>query len=100
MKHTQKRKICDSWYHQLWFRILLVVVAIDMIVLGVTFAFNFDVMSLLGDISTSLRIIGGLAYVLVALFIIHYSMSYTSMKKQTFLVCQHCAHGENNKKDL
>jgi ABC-type uncharacterized transport system permease subunit len=98
MKHTQKRKICDSWYHQRWFRILLVIVAIDMIVLGVTFALGLDVMNLLGDIHIVLRAIGGLAYVLVAVFVIHYSMSYSKLKKENFLVCQHCAHVESEKK--
>ena len=92
MKHSQRRKICDSWYHQGWFRILLIIVAVDMIVLGVTFAVGLDIMSLLGDIHIVFRVIGGLAYVLVALFIIHYAMSYTKMKKETYLLCQHCAH--------
>ena len=97
MKHTQRRKICDSWYHQGWFRILLIVVAVDMIVLGAAFALGLDVMSLLGDIHVVLRTLGGLAYVLVALFIIHFAMSYRNMKKETFLVCHHCAHQEDSK---
>lgn len=96
MKHTQRRKICDSWYHQSWFRVLLIIVAVDMIVLGVVFAIGLDVMSLLGDIHIVLRSLGGAAYVLVALFIIHYAMSYKPMKKETFLVCHHCAHEEAN----
>lgn len=98
MKHTQQRKICNSWYHQSWFRVILVIVAIDMIVLGVTFALGLDIMNLLGDINIILRSIGGLAYVLVALFVIHYAMSYTTMKKETYLVCQHCAHENIEKK--
>lgn len=97
MKHTQRRKICNSWYHQSWFRILLVIVAVDMIVLGVTFAIGLNVMSFLGEINIILRTIGGAAYVLVALFVIHYSMSYTSIKKEAYLVCQHCAHENQDK---
>jgi hypothetical protein len=92
MKHIQKRKICDSWYHQGWFRILLIIVAVDMIFVGVTFGFGLDIMSLLGDVHIVIRVIGGLAYVLVALFVIHYAISYKKMKKEIFLVCQHCAH--------
>jgi hypothetical protein len=69
-----------------------------MIVLGVTFALGLDVMNLLGDIHIVLRAIGGLAYVLVAVFVIHYSMSYSKLKKENFLVCQHCAHVESEKK--
>lgn len=99
MKHTQRRKICDSWYHQSWFRILLIIVAVDMIVLGAAFTLGLDIMSLLGEIHIGLRALGGAAYVLVALFIIHYAMSYSNMKKETFLVCQHCAHVASDKKD-
>lgn len=97
MKHTQRRKICDSWYHQGWFRILLILVAVDMIVLGVVFAIGLDILNLLGDVHIALRIIGGAAYVLVAVFIIHYAMSYKKMKNDSFLICQHCAHTEINK---
>jgi hypothetical protein len=94
-KHTKNRKVCDSWYHQKWFRVLLVVVAIDMIVLGATFGLGLDIMNLIGDFHPLLRIIGGIAYIIVALFIIHYAMSYQSLKKQTYLVCQHCAHSNS-----
>ena len=92
MTHEMKkpRKICDSWYHQKWFRILLVLVAIDMIVLGATFAIGLDIMSMI-KIHTSLRIIGGSAYIVAALFIIHYAMSYSRIRKNEFLLCQHCA---------
>lgn len=96
MKHTQRRKICDSWYHQSWFRVLLVLVAVDMIVLGVVFAAGLDILNLLGNIHVVLRLIGGAAYVLVAVFIIHYAMSYKKMKKDSFLICQHCSHTKLN----
>ncbi|MFT6829625.1 MAG: hypothetical protein ACJAV6_000458 [Candidatus Paceibacteria bacterium] len=89
----KQRKICDSWYHQRWFRILLVIVGVDMIVLGVTFALGLDIISLIeGHII--LRVLGGLAYVVVALFIIHYAMSYSRIRRNEFLLCQHCAHVE------
>jgi len=98
MIHETKkvRKICDSWYHQRWFRVLLIIVAIDMIVLGITFALGLDVISLIEGYAV-LRVIGGLAYVIVALFIIHYSMSYSRIRKEEFLLCQHCAHVELEK---
>ncbi|MFT7328098.1 MAG: hypothetical protein ACI870_000276 [Crocinitomicaceae bacterium] len=93
-KHTQRRKICDSWYHQRWFRILLVIVAVDMIMLGGTVMFGLDFLSLLDKIPIFINIIGGLAYILVAVFIIHQALSYSSLHKNTHFVCQHCAHIE------
>lgn len=93
MKKTeQRRKICDSWYHQRWFRILLVIVAVDMIVLGAAVAFNLDILSIIDGLGSVVRIIGGAAYILVAVFIIHYAMSYKKLQKESYLVCQHCAH--------
>jgi len=91
-ENTQRRKICDSWYHQRWFRIVLVIVALDMIMLGGAFILGIDVMSIIQDLHIVWRILWGSLYMLVALFIIHYAMSYRSMKKETYLVCQHCAH--------
>ena len=90
----QQRKICDSWYHQRWFRILLVVVAVDMIFLGVSFAIGLDLISFIQGIGTIWRIIGGTAYILVALFVIHYALSYKQLQKETYFVCQHCAHAK------
>lgn len=98
-KNMQQRKICDSWYHQSWFRILLVVVAVDMIFLGVSFAVGLDVIGFIQGIGLAWRILGGLAYVLVALFVIHYALSYKQLQKETYFVCQHCAHGPQEKKD-
>lgn len=93
-KNNQQRKICDSWYHQKWFRVLLIIVAVDMIFLGVAFSIGLDIMSLVQGIGMIWRIIGGIAYVVVALFIIHYALSYTRLRTETYLVCQHCAHNE------
>ncbi|MCA9352888.1 hypothetical protein KC901_01770 [Patescibacteria group bacterium] len=86
---TGQRKICDSWYHQRWFRILLVIVGLDMMVLGVSFMLDFDVVRLI-HAHTVLRVIGGLAYILVAIFIIHQALSYPRMKREVSLLCQHC----------
>ena len=91
----KRRKICDSWYHQRWFRILLVIVGVDMIILGGTFALGIDVMSLVEGIHVIWRVIGGLAYILVAIFIIHQALSYNKMRQNISLVCQHCAHTES-----
>lgn len=90
----QQRRICDSWYHQRWFRILLVIVGIDMILLGATFIMGTRLISLIGGINPIIRMIGGIGYVLISLYIIHHAMSYRSTKKETYLVCQHCAHIE------
>ena len=91
-KHAQHRKICDSWYHQKWFRTLLVIVGLDMVVVGVAFALGLDILSFIQNFPTILRIIGGLAYVVVAGFIIYYALSYNRFHKESYLVCQHCAH--------
>lgn len=87
----RSRKICDSWYHQRWFRVLLIIVAIDMILLGAAFAFGIDITTLIDTTHPLLRVLGGLAYILVAIFIIHHATSYEKMKKKNYLVCQHCA---------
>ena len=88
---SRGRKICDSWYHQRWFRILLVIVAIDMILLGAAFAFGVNITTLIDTTHPLLRVLGGIAYILVAIFIIHHATSYERMKKKTYFVCQHCA---------
>ena len=91
MKQSRHRKICDSWYHQSWFRVLLVIVGVDMIILGGAVAVGLDIVSVLESLPAFVRVIGGLAYIVVALFIIHYAMSYRSIKKEAYLLCQHCA---------
>lgn len=96
--HTHK-KICDSWYHQRWFRVLLVVVGIDMIFLGGAFAFGFDITNLIDMTHPLLRMLGGAAYIIVAIFIIHYALSYSQMKKTQYLVCQYCAEGDVDHKE-
>ena len=88
MKNGRHRKICDSWYHQSWFRVLLVIVGVDMIILGGTVAVGLDVVSVLESLPALIRVIGGLAYIVVALFIIHYAMSYRSITRETYLLCQ------------
>ena len=88
---TKHRKICDSWYHQKWFRILLVIVGVDMIILGGTFALGIDLVSLLDSIHVVWRVIGGVAYILVAIFIIHYALMYSRIREKSYLLCQHCA---------
>ena len=91
-KHKKQRKICDSWYHQRWFRILLVIVGVDMIILGGSFAVGVDLMSMVEGIHVFWRIIGGLAYIAVAIFIIHYALLYDTIRQKSYLLCQHCAH--------
>lgn len=97
MKHIQGRKICDSWYHQRWFRILLIIVGVDMIILGGALVLGLDIVSLIEDIHAFWRILGGLAYILVAVFIIHYSLLYNSVQQKTYMLCQHCAHEKAEK---
>ena len=97
--NTQHKKLCDSWYHQKWFRIVLVIVGLDMVVLGAAIALNLDILSFIQNINSVVRIIGGFAYVLVAMFVIHYALSYEKLKKETYLVCRHCVHAEKKEKE-
>ena len=91
-KHEQRRKICDSWYHQKWFRIILIIVGLDMIFLGFAFVFNMDIVGILTMIPGWLRILGGILYVLCASFMVHYALSYNLIKRNTRFICQHCGH--------
>ncbi|MCA9352245.1 hypothetical protein KC866_02550 [Patescibacteria group bacterium] len=88
-QRTHHRKICTSWYHQRWFRILLVIVGLDMMVLGITLALGLNIVRLIEGYPI-LRILAGLAYVVVAIFIVTYALSYRRMQKEQFLLCQHC----------
>lgn len=90
--HEQKRRICNSLYHNPLFRAVLVIVGIDMIVLGFSFAIGIDIMSFAPQVAIPLRIIFGLMYILVALFVIHYALAYRKFKKDSHFVCHHCAH--------
>lgn len=90
--HEKRRKICDSWYHQWWFRMILIIVGIDMIVLGFSFAAGLDIISLTPNVPYFVRIIFGLMYIAVALFIIHYSLLYKKIKKESHFICHHCGH--------
>ncbi len=94
--HEKRRKICDSWYHQTWFRFILVIVGIDMIVLGFSFAIGLDITTIITGFGPLLRVIFGSMYMLVALFIIHYALAYKKIKEETHFTCHHCAHAENN----
>lgn len=101
MKAIEKRrKICDSWYHQGWFRIILVIVGIDMIVLGFGFVIGVDMMLLAPKIPVIARVIFGGMYILVALFVVHYALAYEKIKKESHFVCQHCAHPTEDEKEV
>lgn len=92
LQNTKRRRVCNSWYHQTWFRILLVVVGVDMMILGATFAVGIDIVSFVNSFDTWLRVVFGIAYISVALFIIHYALSYQQMKRDAHFVCHHCGH--------
>ncbi len=92
MKTSKKKrkKVCDSLYHNKLFRFMLVLVGIDMITLGFSFALGFDFLSLSSHLSIPFRVIFGMMYVLVALFIVHYALAYRDFLKKSHLVCHHC----------
>jgi len=89
------RKICDSMYHQKWFRVLLILVGIDMIILGFTVAIGMDILSIIPYLGAVTRIVFGLLYITAALFMIHYAVAYERIKKESHFVCAHCSHIEN-----
>lgn len=98
MKHLKKRRqVCNSWYHQKWFRVILVLVGIDMFVLGFAFAANIDIFKIIPEINIVFHIIGGFMYMVVASFIIHYAFDYRQLKKKSHFVCNHCGHNEDKK---
>tara|TARA_B100001167_G_C16705139_1_gene273607 strand:- start:32 stop:253 length:222 start_codon:yes stop_codon:yes gene_type:complete len=63
-----------------------------MILLGLAFVFNMDVIGILTVIPDWLRIVGGVLYVVCASFMVHYAISYRIVRKDINLVCQHCGH--------
>lgn len=97
MKEQPKhRKICDSWYHQRWFRVLLVIVGLDMVVVGIALAFGLDILSFIQEFHVGLRVFMGLAFVVIAGLIIYFALSYNKVKKEVHLVCQHCACNDDS----
>jgi|GEM_PF-2556999 len=93
MNNIIQRKVCDSWYHHRWFRMVLLLVGVDMLVLGVGFAVGINPIVLLAGVTNIIvRGIIGIAYVLVAGYLIKHSLSYEQLVKETNLACQHCLH--------
>jgi hypothetical protein len=91
MENKAPTKICNSWYHHRWFRFVLLLVGINMLILGISFALGIDPIVLFASIKNAFaRILIGAAYILVAAFVIRESISYESMREETHLVCQHC----------
>lgn len=102
MKIMEKRnKICNSLYHKKWFRIILFVVAVDMLLFGISFAIGLDIISLIPKMHIVLHIIFGSMYVIVSLFIIHYVFDYKKIKKESHFICHHCGHvcGEEDEEE-
>ncbi len=85
---------CSKLYHQAWFRVLLVIVGMDMFIFGFLFAADIDVFAMIPQMHIVLHLVFGFMYMLVAAFIIHYALDYHKIKKQTRFVCHHC--GEVN----
>lgn len=100
MNNTQKRrKICDSWYHQKWFRFILVIVGIDIFILGFTIAAGVDIFTFLSEMHLVLKIVIGFLYILVASFIIHYAIDYEDIRNKAHFTCHYCGN-VNNTTDL
>ncbi len=79
---------CESWYHQKWFRIVLVFIAIDMFILGFSFAIGVNVLVFFaGIVGTITRAIIGILYVMVAGYILNHTLHYKRHIKEHHLVC-------------
>ncbi len=85
---------CKSLSHSLWFRVMLVLVAISMIVFGFTYAIGIDIFSFLPHPSFTIRFIIGILYIVTALFIIHYVFEYERGKEEFHYVCYRCLPDE------
>ena len=95
----KKRKVCNSWYHQKWFRFILVLVGIDMFIFGFAFAARIDIFTLIPKLNIIFHFIFGFLYMLVASFIIHYAFDYKKFKKNSHFVCHYCGHLNDDKKE-
>lgn len=86
-----KKKVCKSWLHKKWFRFVVFLVALDMAVFGIAIIAGVDILSIIHGLHPVLRVIGGGLYILVSLSIFYSIFSYTHIRKNAFLVCDHCA---------
>jgi len=82
MENSEQHTIHHSWYHERWFRVLLVIVGFNMVILGFTIILNPDLLSFVQKVHSAIRIIAGLAYILVASFVIYYALSYEKLLKE------------------
>ena len=90
-KKNSIRRICNSWYHHKWFRIILLLVGVDMLILGFSFALGYNALVFfVGITGVTVRAIIGIAYILVAGYIIKHAVSYRRSTKKAYLLCQHC----------
>jgi len=90
-KKSSIRRICNSWYHHKWFRVLLLLVGIDMFILGFSFALGINVLVFFEGITgTIVRALIGIIYVMVAGYIIKHALHYKRNMMESYLLCQHC----------
>jgi hypothetical protein len=103
----KKKKSCSSLYHHKWFRVLLVLVGIDMFILGFLFAADIDISTVIPKMHIIFHLIFGFMYMLVSSFIIHYALDYRKIKERSHFVCYECGsinvldsnHGNTFKKE-
>ena len=93
-QHAQSHCKNISWCYHLWFRILMVLVALDIIVLGWASVFGYNFFDLLVEAQLWLRIVVAVIYSLAALFIIYHTISYGKLMKKRDHVCYRCASQE------
>ena len=87
------RRICNSWYHHKWFRVLLVFIGIDLFILGVTFALGINLLVFFAGITGAIiRVIFGILYILIAGYLIKHGLYYKKATQESYMLCQHCAH--------
>jgi len=81
---------CRSLYHEWWFRVILIIVSIDMIVFGFAYAIGINFFEFLPEPSIFVRALIGFLYVLSALAILHYVFEYERMKEGITYICYKC----------
>ncbi len=82
MKKDIQEHVSESWYHQKWFRVVLIIVGIDMILLGSVFILDLRIIGVIASVYPLFRVAVGFGYILTALFIIYHSLSYEKFHEE------------------
>jgi len=71
-----------SLYHKLWFRILLGIGALDLIVMAFAFGVGYDFLLWKEVLPLPIRLIFSVLYIIIAFFILYYVLSYGELRRK------------------